>query len=170
MAIVLLPLVFSASKAMASVWGLPRVDVLTQRSDAVVLGRVERVDASWDRGRITSDVHVLVSAAYKGRTASEIELHVPGGVVGGIHMRVTSEPELRTGDEAVLFVVQHGAEEGRAAHYHVLDGIEGAVPVARDEQGNPSVTWTRPATGGVETTPLSSFTEYVHAKALEQVK
>jgi hypothetical protein len=169
-AVVLLPLLFGASKAMASLWVLHGVDQLTAQSDAVVMGRVEGVDASWEQGRITSLVHVEVSAAYKGHTRSEIELRVPGGAVGGMHMHVSSEPELRPGDEAVLFLWQHGPAAGQGQHYHVVDGIEGAVPIIRDVHGNALVTWTHPETGHTGTTPLSAFTDYVHAKALEQVK
>jgi hypothetical protein len=163
-----LPLLFGASRAMASLFVTDDVRVVVQRSDAVVFGKVERVDATWKDGRILSDALVRVSSAYKGRTPAEIHVLVPGGVVAGIRMRVTGEPEPRAGDESVLFLTQHDA--GTGAHFHVVDGVEGSVAVARDAQGQATVVWTEPETKRSRTTSLSDFTDYVHRTALEQAK
>jgi hypothetical protein len=168
--IVLLPLVLGAGKAMASFWELQDVRAVTKRADAVVLGKVESVNARWEDGRIVSDLHLRVSAAYKGRTPSDIDVRIPGGRVGGISMRASSEPELATGEEHVLFLTEHTSTTIASAHYHVVDGIEGVLTVVRNARGDASVTWIRPETGRPETTSLSTLGDYVHSIAMEQVK
>jgi hypothetical protein len=163
-----IPLLFGASRAMASLFVREDVRVVVHRSDAVVVGKVERVDAGWRDGRITSDALVLVSSAFKGRTPSEIHVLVPGGTIGGVHMRVTGEPEPHVGDESILFLAQHGT--GAGVHFHVIDGEQGAIPVARDAQGGGSVSWTRPESGRTERTSLAELAEYVHRTAKAEVK
>src|SRR5262249_35671343 len=67
-----------------------RIDarMLVERSDAIVLGRVQATSARWQNGRIVTEAVVDVETTVKGSPARELRVVQPGGRVGSLVMRV----------------------------------------------------------------------------------
>lgn len=101
-----------APRAEASVLKALSLEVLCQRADRIVLGRVEKIEARWtdDHSAIFSEVTLRVERSYKGPTGPGETMIVrkEGGSVGGIGMRVYGAAEFRVGEEALVFTEPRG--------------------------------------------------------------
>lgn len=89
------------------------LEVLCQRADRIVLGRVEKIEARWtdDHTAIFSEVTLRVERSYKGPTGpgETMVVRKEGGSVGGIGMRVYGAAEFRVGEEALVFTEPRGS-------------------------------------------------------------
>jgi len=81
---------------------------LTERSDAVVRGRVvgstPKMNAA--AGRISTFTEVQVIEAIKGAPGKRVTVQQPGGVVGGIGQSVAGAAKFAPGEEVVLFLAR----------------------------------------------------------------
>jgi hypothetical protein len=78
------------------------LDEMTRQSTAIVRARVTGSHAATRSGNIYTYFQLQVLENWKGQSATEVA--VPGGVADGIRQSVTGAPELKTGQEYVLFL------------------------------------------------------------------
>jgi hypothetical protein len=99
---------------------------LTQKSDAVVRGRVVGSTAKLNAaaGRISTFTDVQVTEAIKGTPGKRITVRQPGGEVGGIGQAVAGAARFAPGEEVVLFL-QRAPDD--ATVFHVLSMSAGKV-------------------------------------------
>jgi hypothetical protein len=103
---------------------------MVRTADAVVRAQVLTMESSWtpDHRGIRTEVTLTVSESWKGayRGAERIRIELPGGRVGETLMQVEDQPEIRPGDDVVLFlrgsatdhrIVVHNDAQGA---YHVV--------------------------------------------------
>jgi hypothetical protein len=78
------------------------LDEMTQKSTAIVRARVTGSHSSYRGADIYTYFRLQVLENWKGPTVTEVAL--PGGVVEGIRQTVSGAPELKSGQEYVLFL------------------------------------------------------------------
>jgi hypothetical protein len=83
------------------------LDDMIQKSTAIVRARVTGSHAGTRAGNIYTYFQFQVIENWKGRTTGEVA--VPGGVAGGIRQSVSGAPELKPGQEYVLFLWTSGS-------------------------------------------------------------
>ncbi len=118
-----------AGAAAAAVARPATVEQLAREADAVVRGRVARMESRWagDGRHIVTRVTLRVSQVLRGAAGGELVLEVPGGVAGGFGQRVDAAPAFAPGEEAVVFLrriaggrfLVHGMAQGK---FHVERG------------------------------------------------
>ena len=80
---------------------------LSNESDAVVTGRVAKVESFWshDHKTILSQAEVAVDREVRGTVQTEwITVEYPGGEVGGMGMGVSDMVPLKEGEDVLLFL------------------------------------------------------------------
>ncbi len=112
-----------AGAAAATVARPATVEQLAREADAVVQGRVTRMESRWaaDGRHIVTRVTVRVARVLRGVAGVEVVLEVPGGAVGGFGQRVDAAPSFEPGEEAVVFLrriaggrsLVHGLSQGK---------------------------------------------------------
>ncbi len=115
--------IFIAGVAAAAVARPATVEQLAREADAVVRGRVERMESRWaaDGRHVVTRVTLRVSTVLRGATGGEVTLEVAGGVAGGLGQRVDAAPTFLPGEEAVVFLrraaggrwLVHGMAQGK---------------------------------------------------------
>lgn len=110
---------------------------LVRQSSSVIYARVVDVRGQWtdDRRTIDSIVTVEVIKGYKGTTATELTLTVPGGQVGRYLNLLPGAPAFARGDLAVLFLTARGPR-----HPIPTGFTQGIYRVSRDAAGAAIVT------------------------------
>jgi hypothetical protein len=90
----------------ATVQGPADVESLTASSDAVVHARVARLASAWAPGgrQIFTAVTLQTIESWKGASAEEVQILVPGGEVGEIAQTVQGVASFREGEEVVVFL------------------------------------------------------------------
>jgi len=83
------------------------LDDMIQKSTAIVRARVTGSHTGTRAGNIYTYFQFQVIENWKGRTSGEVA--VPGGVAGGIRQSVSGSPEMKTGQEYVLFLWTSGS-------------------------------------------------------------
>jgi hypothetical protein len=78
------------------------LDDMIQQSTAIVRARVTGSHAGMRAGNIYTYFQLQVVENWKGQRVTEVA--VPGGVAGGIRQSVSGAPELKPGQEYVLFL------------------------------------------------------------------
>ena len=78
------------------------LDEMTRQSTSIVRARVTGSHAATRSGNIYTYFQLQVLESWKGHGSTEVA--VPGGVVDGIRQSVAGAPELKTGQEYVLFL------------------------------------------------------------------
>jgi hypothetical protein len=78
------------------------LDEMTQKSTAIVRSRVTGSHAATRSGTIYTYFQLQVLENWKGQTITEVAL--PGGVADGVRQSVNGAPELKLGQEYVLFL------------------------------------------------------------------
>jgi hypothetical protein len=136
----------AAAPASAATFVVPTVENLARSSDVVVRARVlDLASRALARGRIVTEVEVLVSSAWKGAPDATLRFVVPGGRAGGLALRVDSAPTFDRGEEVVLFLSRSGAAwrvNGQALGKFRVEGSE-----ARPALGDAHVLPSTPAEG-----------------------
>ncbi|HEX9945739.1 MAG TPA: hypothetical protein VGG03_27340 [Thermoanaerobaculia bacterium] len=110
---------------------------LVAQSDAVVQGRVLKVNSFWTpSGRvIATEALVQVEETVKGKAPGVVVVRTFGGTVGGFTIEAHGFPKFAVNDHVLLFL--HGANDTaevtgyQLGHYRVIRdkaGVEMAVP------------------------------------------
>lgn len=131
-----------APSALATTLLAQDLESLSRRADAVVQGRVKRLQSRWngDRTRIFTEVELEVSEALKGAPGKTVTLIQPGGVVGEIGQRVSGLASFEPGEEVVVFL-----EKRSEASYHVAGMAQGKLRVERSSDGRAAFAVPEPA-------------------------
>ncbi len=105
---------------------------LTDGSDAVVRGRVVRVESRWtrDRLRIVTDVEIAVDGALKGQPPRTVVVLQPGGQVGDIAQAVSGLARFQPGEEVLVFLERQGPER-----YALVGMAQGKLRIERSTDG-----------------------------------
>ncbi|MCB9540440.1 MAG: hypothetical protein H6704_29840 [Myxococcales bacterium] len=108
------------------------VEMMAQRADVVVRGRVVGQDVGWndDKTRIYTVTRVEVAEAYKGgdKAGAILAIRQIGGTVDGLTQSVVGNAELRAGEELILFLDR---DEAQPLHY-VIGMAQGKFGVSRE--------------------------------------
>lgn len=111
--IALLPAIITVIGSSASVIAQhgPPVDIVERLRGAerAVVGRVASVEPYWHRNEygdelIVSRVNVEIDEVLKGARTRSVALHIDGGSLDGLTLRVSDLPVLVEGDRAVFLV------------------------------------------------------------------
>jgi hypothetical protein len=78
------------------------LDEMTQKSTAIVRARITGSHAATRNGNIYTYFQLQVLESWKGQAVKEVA--VPGGVADGVRQTVAGAPELKAGQEYVLFL------------------------------------------------------------------
>lgn len=104
---------------------------LTQKSDAVVVGKVASLSSEWNetKTRIQTRVRISVDQTVKGDASMrEMTLVIPGGEVGGIGEVYSHSPRFQRDEAVVVFATRNSTGE-----YRVSDGNQGKFTVLKDD-------------------------------------
>jgi len=104
---------FSASISRASTTHVLTVNERVAESQTVVVATATEITPRWAVNAhgdqlIVSRVRLRVEEALKGQAADVTDMEVEGGTLNGVTLRVSSFPEMRSGDRAVLFLDKAG--------------------------------------------------------------
>jgi hypothetical protein len=88
---------------------VPREDELNwlvQRSDAIVIGDVVRLESQWNENKtqIYTFVYLNISDSLKGSPNKQIAIKKLGGTVGEITMTLKPDFELQSGEKVLVFL------------------------------------------------------------------
>jgi hypothetical protein len=148
---------------------------LSREAQAVVRGRVARLDAQWtdDRGTIETIVTLEVEGYLKGALGSTLRFRTPGGDLGRYRSIMVGAPEFSVDEHIVVFLASRGPSVP-----HVLGLSQGVFRMVRaDPAGGWMVTppVTLAATSGAvkivrgdpsrRAVPLADFEQRVRALA-----
>lgn len=137
-------LCLAAIPAAASMFLALDQEALVANSDAVVEGKVLRVESFWDpSGRvILSEAEVLVDEVIAGSGMDGIiTVQTFGGQVGDYHVEAAGFPRFEQGERVVLFLNQREALDGsirvtgfQLGHYRIFEqeGNTMAAPIIGD--------------------------------------
>lgn len=148
---------FAGSTALATTLVAADVTVLTQSSDAIVIGTV-RTSAprlTQDGRRIVTDTEIQVSEVLKGNPEKTIVVMQPGGVVGDVGQRVEATAPFAAGEEVVVFLERRGLDR-----WAVTGMIQGKFTIQRDyaiPAGATSPELVDPVTHKATASPLSTM-------------
>lgn len=101
-----------AAPAMATTMLAQDVAALTCSSDAVVRGKVKKVESRWtgDHRQIVTDVTIDVDEFIKGKGNKTVQITQPGGEVEGIGQKVSGLASFTPGEEVVVFLARQGSD------------------------------------------------------------
>lgn len=137
-----LALALCAAPAHATIVEKLSLEQLAERSERIVHGVVRTQWVGWseDRRRILTWTEVEVLADLKGEPGPVLVV-TPGGEIDGLRDRPSGTPQLRFGDEVVLFLAPSRLVEGAWVHYAMsasvlrVDGERGRKLVRRELEG-----------------------------------
>ena len=122
-------IVAAGSVAQATVVVPADLKKLATSAQAIARGRVTAVRSQWAATgqRIETIVTIEVASYLKGNLGAQFIFRVPGGKVGYLRSVTLGAPDLRQGDEVVVFVDASGP-----AIPHVVGFNQGVFHVGRD--------------------------------------
>ncbi|HEY6138255.1 MAG TPA: hypothetical protein VI670_10875 [Thermoanaerobaculia bacterium] len=125
----------AAPAAQASLATAAPFEEKVDNASSIILGRCLKNESRWDpSGRwILTYSTFKVLNTFKGGSAQEVTLVVPGGSVGGVHQSSVGLPAFNEGSENVLFI-----RNGKAGPT-VLYFDQGAYDVVTNERGEKMV-------------------------------
>lgn len=111
---------------------------LTSAAQLILRGRVEAAPAAWHGGRIFRSARIDTAQVLKGplKAGQPVEVLLPGGVVGDVGQWVPGAPDLKAGEEVLLYL------EKRPLGWVVVGFYQGAFTLERD--GNRDLWAVRP--------------------------
>jgi hypothetical protein len=80
------------------------LDDLIQKSTSIVRGRAVSSHTVQDGALIYTMHRFEVDERWKGASAGEVEIALPGGSIGGLHQRFGGVPQMEAGREFVVFL------------------------------------------------------------------
>lgn len=103
---------------------------LIDKSTEIVRGKIAACVAEY-RGQILyTTCRVNVTERWKGTARAAVRVSVPGGVMNGLRQMFAGAPQLRDGEEHVLFLWT-----GKSAMTHVIGLSQGLFHIERSAQG-----------------------------------
>jgi len=114
------------------------LDEMTDKSTAIVRGRVVSSQARLHGPLIYTHFTVQVLERWKGAESSQVDVAVPGGSASGLRQTFSGAPRLASGDEYVFFLWR-----GASGITHVIGLSQGVFGLKSGADG--SVTATRAA-------------------------
>ena len=135
-----------------------RIESLTQRADAIVVGKVTSVRAEWnaDKTKIITKVSLDVDEYVKGQGAGKtVVITHMGGEVDGVGELYTNAPHFSTGEDVLVFVKKDSKN-----NMNVAGGNEGKMKITKNES-----TGERMVQGSLS---LNSFTNLVKSAVKQQ--
>ena len=122
-----------------SVEGMPDLAHLTWTANAIVRGRVIATlpsqqyptDQGYADNQIYTDYIVQVIATFRGPAQTSVTVRRYGGTVGDTSLVNTAEPELRVGDEAVVFLAASTSQSDTSLWLN--GGAQGWWPTAGEQ-------------------------------------
>jgi len=131
------------------------LDDLIQKSTSIVRGRAVSIQAVQDGALIYTVHRFEVAERWKGASAGEVEIALPGGSVGGLQQRFGGVPQMEPGREFVVFLWQ--GSSGRTQITGLSQGLfevsrgSGSAVVRRKPNADVLIA---PAGGVVESTAI----------------
>lgn len=90
------------------VWGTTVMKMelpeLVKTADSIVQGRVEAVEARWERKLIFTYVSIIVDDPLKGDRKQTVLVRQLGGKIGALNMSVSGTPIFHPGDQVIVFL------------------------------------------------------------------
>ena len=80
------------------------LDALSAQAEAVVRGRVSRLESTAGGPGIVTEVTIRVEETLVGTPATEVRLVLPGGRLGSRTLTVPGTPQVAVGQEVVVFL------------------------------------------------------------------
>ncbi len=108
------------------------LDDMARRSTAIVQGRIAGSYAAAGRSIIYTHYRIQVLEQWKGPAASELEVVLPGGAVDGRRQTFPGTPELKAGQEYLLFLWTSPA----TGLTHAIGLSQGVFSVRRSPAGD----------------------------------
>jgi len=110
---------------------------LVGEADTIVSGVVTKSYSAWneDRSMIFTYSTLAVRSDLKGKPQPELVVRTHGGLVGDIGMRMVGEPELKKGDQVLVFL-----ELDSDGYNRVVGMSQGCFRVRTDKSGENRVT------------------------------
>lgn len=106
------------------------LEEMAQKSTAIVRGRAT-ASRTAVRGPVIYTIYqVQVAEQWKGPAASQVDVAVPGGAMGGLRQSFSGAPKLQEGTEYVLFLWT-----GRNGLTQVIGLSQGKFELAKDTKG-----------------------------------
>ncbi len=105
-------------------------DQMTEKSTAIVRGRVAGSHARFHGPVIYTHYQVRVLERFKGSEAAEIDIVVPGGTADGLRQSFPGSPKLVQGAEYVLFLWT-----GSSGLTNIIGLSQGVFDVQQDQGG-----------------------------------
>ena len=171
--IALIALVAAVPAAASTFLAMDRTE-LVREADAVVQGRVLKVESFWEPTGtvIVSEAMVQVEEAVIGRTPTIVRVKTFGGEVDGFYVDAHGFPTFQADERVLLFLEDDGEDTMRVTGYQLGQyrlvpgegGAELAVP-ALDEGANLLTADGRQAPAP-RTLPLAELKDQIRAEAL----
>lgn len=111
---------------------------MTQKSTAIVRGRVTGSYAAAQGPLIYTHYRIRVSERWKGPASASLDVVVPGGVADGLRQSFSGAPKLAAGHDYVLFLWT-----GPSGLTHIIGLSQGLFEV--NSQSNGDLVVSRPA-------------------------
>jgi hypothetical protein len=124
--------------SLASGTSLVRMSVadMTRISSAVVRARCMANETGWQGGEIWTVTTFSVEETWKGATAIQIRVRLPGGSTGGLTSTIAGVPRFMPGEDVVLFLEAKGKGE-----FSVVSWMQGTFRVWRDVRSGGLIAW-----------------------------
>ena len=124
--------------SLASGTSLVRMSVadMTRISNAVVRARCMTNETGWQGGEIWTVTTFGVEETWKGATAIQIRVRLPGGSTGGLTSTIAGVPRFMPGEDVVLFLEAKGKSE-----FSVVSWMQGTFRVRRDARSGEWTAW-----------------------------
>lgn len=106
------------------------LDEMTEKSTAIVRGRILGSSTSVEGPLIYTHFAVQVLECWKGPEAKQIDVVTPGGTAQGLTQTFAGTPSLAEGGEYLLFLWT-----GPSGLTHLIGLSQGVFAVTKDEQG-----------------------------------
>ncbi len=93
-----------AVPALASSVRKMELPEMVSKSDSVVQGTVESVEARWESDLIFTYASIRVDESFKGAPRRALLIRQPGGKLGALNLTVSGTPQFKAGDRVIVFL------------------------------------------------------------------
>lgn len=163
-----LVLAIAVPEASATIIQQLTIEEMTDRADAIVLGRHLESESMWVGRMLVTRVTVAVSELLKGETQPMVTVEILGGVDRNrkvpIAMTVPGAPRIHSGERVILFLSRIAAPAG-AGEYEIVGFSQGKLSVVEDAQGRQVIA--RGAVPGAPK-PLADFKAQIQRRLARQ--
>ncbi len=105
---------------------------LTNKAREIIQGKVVRKQSEWnqDKTKINTTITIEVVRSLKGDSSpKEVTIRQPGGVVGGVGLKVSGFPDFREGEEVLVFL-----QDGEEGFRNVVGLTQGKFRIITDKE------------------------------------